>query len=166
MFLIILCLLFNQDVYAKENYSYELKQFIIAFKPALDMDKEFRKHIFDQSRNNKLEFKTAIRQCALNDLDMFYENMIPIFKKHYSILELEILNQSLQSKTGEIYLKYIAGIILRSSLTQEQVEAIKMLEKTDVITKLEPLTVELIEKVTEYSLPFRDFCLEKYLPEK
>jgi hypothetical protein len=166
IFLMIVCLLFNQNSYAKEDYLYELKQFIIAFKPAYDIEKEFRKLIFDKSNDDKIEFRTVMRQCALNDLDMFHENMIPVFKKHYSISELKKLHQSLKSKEGEIYLEYAAGIISGSSLKQEQIEAINMIANIKEIMKLEPLSAELVDKSGEYGLMFRDSCLEKYQYEK
>ena len=166
IFLMIVLLLFNQNTYAKEDYFYEFKQFVVAFKPAYDIEKEFRKLIFDKSNDKEIEFKTVMRQCALNDLDMFHENMIPVFKKYYSISELKKLHQSLKSKEGKIYLEYAAGVIFDSSLTQEQVEAINMIANIKEIMKLGPLMAELADKSGGYGLVFRDYCLEKYQYEK
>ena len=166
IFSIIICLFFNPSAVAEETYLTELKSFIAAFKPVVDITKELSSLSFDKSTENEIEFRAAMNKCVLNDLDRFYEKSIPTFKKYYSISELQNLTRSLQSKEGKVYLDYIGGIIVSSSLTPKEVEAINMIWNTKEVLKLEPFFAELSEKTEEYALPFRDYCLKKYLPEK
>jgi hypothetical protein len=163
--LITVFLFFTQASLAKDNYLSELKDIIVAVKHIADFEKGLSDLQFDTSIKNTVEFKTAINQCVVNDLDKLYEKVIPTIKKHYSISEFKTLRLALQSKAGKIYLDYITGVIVDGSLTQEQITAINNLGVTKEILALEPLTAELSENTVDLIIPFRDFCMEKYIPE-
>ncbi len=163
--LITILLFFTQTCLAKDNYLSELKYIVVAIKHVFDVEKELRDLQFDTSVGNTVEFKTAINQCVVNDLDKLYETIIPTIKKHYSISEFKTLRLVLQSKAGEIYLNYITGVIVDGSLTQEQINAINSIGVTKEVLALESFTAELAEDI-DLVIPFRDFCMEKYIPEK
>ena len=164
--LITILLFFTQTSLANDNYLSELKEIVVAIKHVADLEKELSDLQFDTSVGNTVEFKTAINQCVVNDLDKLYEMIILTIKKYYSISAFKTLRLALQSKAGKIYLDYITGVIIESSLTAEQVNAINSIGVTKEILTLEPLTAELSENTAGFMIPFRDFCMEKYIPEK
>jgi len=164
--LIAIFLFFTQTSLANDNYLSELKEVVVAIKHVADLEKELSSLQFDTSVGNTVEFKTAINQCVVNDLDKLYEMIVPTIKKYYSISEFKTLRLALQSKAGKIYLDYITGVIIEDSLTPEQVDAINRIGVTKEVLTLEPFTAELSENTDGYIIPFRDFCIEKYIPEK
>ena len=159
-------LFFTQTSLANDNYLSELKKIVVTIKYVVDLEKELSDLQFDTSVGNTVEFKTAINQCVVNDLDKLYEMIIPTIKKYYLITGFKTLRLALQSKEGEIYLDYATGVIVEGSLTEEQVNAINSIGVTKEVLALEQFTAELAENTAGFMIPFRDFCMEKYIQEK